>query len=321
MTQLEKSAVFYVEKIGWSIFPVMPLEKRPLGTLVPRGVKDATDNIEIIRSWWVSNPMANIGLPCGSINNILVIDIDGPNGEEALNSLEKTHGELPRTIEQTTGKGRHLLFEMPSGRIKNRVKIDTDIDIRSDGGYIVITPSIHPSGDQYQWKEGHKPYQIKPATLPDAWIEYLCESKDCTNSVKTLPVFIPKSSTGSTRWGEKRLVENCHDVSKTGQGGRNNALNLAAYRVGQAIASGHIDDQSARSELLKAALSCGLKETESIKTIDSGIKNGLSTPVMPKEETKYRMDPVGPNKEFDERRKSIQATEGLDKIDAEKRTL
>jgi hypothetical protein len=44
------------------------------------------------------------------------------------------------------------------------------IDLKGEGGYIVVAPSIHPSGNPYRWdgEEGHK-VLLHPANVP-AWL-------------------------------------------------------------------------------------------------------------------------------------------------------
>jgi len=53
-------------------------------------------------------PEANIGIVCGAVSGLVVIDVDGPDGEETLEALEADIGPLPETVEALTGKGRHL---------------------------------------------------------------------------------------------------------------------------------------------------------------------------------------------------------------------
>ena len=68
----------------WCVFPCMPGDKRPLGRLVPHGLKDATTDLDVIRSWWRAEPLANIALVTGLRFDAL--DVDGP---DALDRLER----------------------------------------------------------------------------------------------------------------------------------------------------------------------------------------------------------------------------------------
>ena len=64
------------------MFPVAVGDKRPLGGLAPRGLHDATIDIDVIRAWWRAVPNANIGLPTG--HHFDVLDVDGPAALDAL---------------------------------------------------------------------------------------------------------------------------------------------------------------------------------------------------------------------------------------------
>jgi hypothetical protein len=69
-----------------------------------------------------------------------------------LRKLEAEHGELPLTVEVITARGRHLYFKMPDRPVRNSAgKIAAGIDVRGDGGYTLLPPSIHPSGKKYCW--------------------------------------------------------------------------------------------------------------------------------------------------------------------------
>jgi len=56
----------------------------------PHGVKDATCNRARILAWWTRHPQANIGLATGHTFDVL--DIDGPEGAQAIRELAATHG-------------------------------------------------------------------------------------------------------------------------------------------------------------------------------------------------------------------------------------
>ena len=130
------AALWYARK-GWAVFPCNG--KVPA---CEHGVLEATSDEVAIRSWWSSTPH-NIGIATGQVSGIWVLDIDGEEGEESLVELEREHGALPTTVEQLTGKGRHLVFKYTQA-IRNRTAIRPGIDVRGDGGYIIAAPSYHP---------------------------------------------------------------------------------------------------------------------------------------------------------------------------------
>ena len=77
-------------------------------------------------------------------------------------------------MQLTGGGGVHYLFEYPEERISSSGKLGPGLDIKSDGGYIVVEPSIHLSGKAYAWEGSSDPLDgvaIMPA--PSAIVDRL----------------------------------------------------------------------------------------------------------------------------------------------------
>jgi hypothetical protein len=66
-----RAALAYA-RIGWRVFPVVPLAKVPA---CPHGVKDATTDPEQITRWWTRNPDRNVAIATGTPGPD-VLDID-----------------------------------------------------------------------------------------------------------------------------------------------------------------------------------------------------------------------------------------------------
>lgn len=164
---LLRAALSYAQELGWAVFPLKPGDKVPLTT---HGLKDATTDVEQITAWWTERPMANIGIATGEVSSIVVVDVDGPQGEAALARF----GFMPDTPSSLTGKGRHLIFRRPPDGLRNSAgRLGPQIDIRGDGGYIVAPPSVHPSGGKYAWSKGAHPLKVSVAEFPVQLLEHL----------------------------------------------------------------------------------------------------------------------------------------------------
>jgi len=151
----------YIQK-GWSVFPLAPRQKIPA---CAGGFLASSLDVDVVDKLWANRIDCNIGIATGERSGLFVLDIDGPAGEESLKALQEKYGSLPATRISYTGKGRHILFQMPHTPIRNSAgKLGKGLDIRANGGYIVAPPSIHPNGSIYQWS-GDDPVSDAPEWL------------------------------------------------------------------------------------------------------------------------------------------------------------
>lgn len=174
----KRLALAYAE-LGWRVHPLPPGQKAPPLT----GWQAlATTNPATVENWWTKRPPANVGIATGAVSGIVIIDIDGGGaGDYSLAALQDEHGTLPETCEQFTGHGRQLFFRHPGGTIKNRVALAENIDVRADGGYVVVPLSIHPNGQEYIWEASSDPTDgCSLADLPAGWVDLLVGTAEPT---------------------------------------------------------------------------------------------------------------------------------------------
>jgi hypothetical protein len=154
-------ALQYLSK-GWSVIPIGD-DKKPLIRWEEYQRRLPTE--EEIRAWWSQWPNANIGIVTGAISKLVVVDIEKDGNCEGL---------TPTVISRTGGGGFHYYYQHPGGVIKNSVKNLADkVDIRGDGGYAVAPPSMHKTGNRYEWEVG--PDDVDLAPLPDEIIKRIKE--------------------------------------------------------------------------------------------------------------------------------------------------
>ena len=140
-------------RIGRSV-PVFPLSGKV--PLVSGGFQAATQDEEEIQTWWSRWADAGIGVPTGEISGFDVLDVDGDEGVESLKQYEAEHGPVPDTYVVITGRGCHYYLEHDP-EMKNRAGFLPGLDVRGEGGYVVVPPSLHESGESYRWK-GESPW-------------------------------------------------------------------------------------------------------------------------------------------------------------------
>lgn len=136
---------------GLQVFPCGPRRKEPA---CAAGCNAATTDPGTIERWWREGPDYNIAIATGPASGVFVVDLDGIDAEAELRRLEAQHNVLPATVEAITPRpGRHIFFLYPaSGRVRNSAsRVAPGVDIRASGGYVVVPPSIHPSGRAYCW--------------------------------------------------------------------------------------------------------------------------------------------------------------------------
>ena len=148
-------AVYYAQK-GWAVFPLLPNSKKPA---TQHGFNDATTSVARVESWWRIHPDYNIGVATGKKSNGLVVidlDIDEEKGKDGYHELQQWQKEnktvLPDTIQSITGRGGNHMF-YHSDTPGTCSTSETGVDIRADGGYVVVPPSIHPNGRRYEWEQ------------------------------------------------------------------------------------------------------------------------------------------------------------------------
>ena len=159
------AALAYLSR-GWSVIPLAPRGKTPLVRWQEFQNRHATE--AEVRRWFSEHPDANIGVVTGAVSGIIAVDVDGEEGELALTSRVAA---LPVTLTNRSGRvgGFHLIYAHPGQPIKTRAQILPSVDVRGDGGYIVVSPSVHPTGAEYTWANA----DVAPQKVPDVLRELI----------------------------------------------------------------------------------------------------------------------------------------------------
>jgi hypothetical protein len=188
MKPIEANYIMEINKNNdLSAFKYHPCKAHGKTPLTPNGCKDASNDAQVIAQWKLQYPDCNWGIATGTVSGVFVLDVDinhsiGKYGDISLEELEKSHGKLPETATVLTGGGgKHLYFKMPQGvEIPcSAGKLGANLDLRSDGGYVISESSTHENGRTYEWEDGFDPIEdeMEFSDAPD-WLINLIKRSD-----------------------------------------------------------------------------------------------------------------------------------------------
>lgn len=198
-------AALYHARAGRPVFPCSAKDKKPAipKTAGGNGFKDATTDEALLRRWWAQYPEAVPGMPTGARVGVWVLDVDskpGKVGRDTLYQLVQTFGPLPDTVETITATGgSHLFFRHPrDGRTipnsasqlglghetwgsggypavpferldSGRLKVP-DLDVRGDGGYVILPGAVMADGRRYDWEGSSDPDEGAKVAEAPSWL-------------------------------------------------------------------------------------------------------------------------------------------------------
>lgn len=149
---MHNAAVEAVER-GWTIIPLSLQSKKPL--IGWKKYQTQPTTIEEVDDWFDNGvrtdsgnvvPIFNLALVTGAISGVIVLDCDN---EKAVEYAEKNDLTSPFVVH--TARGKHFYFSHPQhgqkftnqagGVTRNWPDVE-GLDLRGDGGYVVMPPSI-----------------------------------------------------------------------------------------------------------------------------------------------------------------------------------
>jgi hypothetical protein len=142
----EQAALSYLRR-GFNVLPIRREDKRPCVPWKDLQVRQVSR--DDVRTWYRQYPDAGVGIVCGRISGVVVVDGDPRNGA-GLAALTTRFPATPAV--QTGGGGRHYYFRVGSDAPVRKVPaLVPGVDLQGEASYVVAPPTIHPSGMPYQW--------------------------------------------------------------------------------------------------------------------------------------------------------------------------
>jgi hypothetical protein len=236
-------------------------------------VWQATTDTAVVRRWWRRWPAASVALRTGV--RFDVADVDGEDGVDALRAIltNATPALGAGPLARTGGGGWHLLFA-PTGYGSPK-RVLPGVDWRGRGGYVLVAPSGHPCGRRYRW--------IRPLTLELPQAPRVLRVLLAPPPLPAPRPLGPAVATIGGGYGPAALAAESARVRATppggkGRQGRNDALNRAAFKLGQLVQAGVLDADLVLAELLDAAVAAGLAPSRSARTIDKAMTAARAKP-------------------------------------------
>lgn len=255
-------------------------------------------------------------------DRVAVVDVDTKNGAAVEATLQwlKHHGVRVFAHVETPSGGAHLYVAGHSGLQTVHASGQRDglvgmpgVEILSRGTNVFLPGTDRP---KYQGT----PYRILWNHLEDLADVHPAEGESLVHLVAEHRVPRPAAQTNMppapVRAGDipnarqqqylDRLVANvCAELALTQSGGRNNALNAGAYRLGRFVAGAGLEEEEAIKRLLRAAEQNGSLAEDGhahcLATMRSGLRAGATKPAaVPEPDT----EPGGENR--------LESPEGLD---------
>ncbi len=257
---------------GWPVFPIRPRSKRP--PAVTNWENRATTDPARIARCWQHGPY-NVGIATGPAR-LVVIDLDVPKpghapppewarpgigeGADVLADLCERHGQpfpFGTFTVRTPRGGWHLYFTAPpDAQIRNSNGqhgrgLGWLIDVRAGGGYVVAP------GCPIELDDGRSgAYTLiddsPPAPLPEWLSGLLTRAHHATSPLGCIPTPAGRI-TDLDAYTRNALKGEIKRVRAAVPGGRNHALNKAAYNLGRLVGAGLLDADTAAAALYEAA--------------------------------------------------------------------
>ncbi|WP_033339158.1 bifunctional DNA primase/polymerase [Catenuloplanes japonicus] len=274
---------------GWPVF-VLGRSKRPVANcpacpkaevdpthdreacpcLACHGFYAATRDPQRIAAIVAAVPRGQLAVRTGAPSGLVVVDVDPAHGgTRTLFTLIQT-GMLPPTARVLTGSGGlHLYYAHPGQPIPcSQSMLGPGIDVRGDGGYAVLPPSIHQgTGCPYRWAPGGWPVEEMPPALVTACAP---EPTPAPSGAATDPVTL--ASAGGISYPDRLLDALLHRVRTAGEGRRRTTLYGVARGVAKMVAAGCLTSTDAEAVLTGAGREAGQSEREIRAAIAGGFR-------------------------------------------------
>lgn len=261
---------------GFSLFPIRPLSKIPLGSWKQFMQRRATPE-EL--AGWRSQASNNCGVATGAISGVIVVDCDNPEARAAVDARG-----VPDTLTIRTPRGTHLYFQHPGWPIHNKVGLmwegwqDLGVDIRGDGGLVVGPGSVYEPtpAERAKGKQAGLyavEHDVPMAPLPDWLLELLMPK------ASTVPVVSVSVAEHTSAYGKIVLAQKLADLRDCPDGAVSHQIYKTTVRIAELVAGGEITQEDGWDGLHEVLADKGLLDEDKANgTVQRAWAKGFDEP-------------------------------------------
>jgi len=225
---------------GYSVIPVKPNKKPYIPKWTPYQSTKPTK--EEILSWWQKWPEANVAVITGKVSDMIGIDVDTKDAFGRFEDYMPDGFETPMC--RTPRGGWHYWFKYEEG-FRTCSNVLEGVDIRADGGYLIVPPSENGNGEKYAWLDGLKPSDVDKQPIPEDNRQILIQALSSTSIYNAKDV--PKDKLVNISQQQSTLVN-----IGFGQGKRDDSL----FHVANSLVKGGMNNANVRYVLQFLAQHC-----------------------------------------------------------------
>ncbi|MDM4721328.1 bifunctional DNA primase/polymerase [Micromonospora sp. WMMA1363] len=271
---------------GWPVF-MLARSKRPLAgcercddkrgydghdrdacpCLTCHGFYAATTDPDRITAMVDAAPRGQLALRTGTASDVVVLDVDPRNGGRRGLATLVADGLVPRTAYVITGSdGLHLFYRHPGTPLAAKVPGVPGIDIKTDGGYVVLPPSIHQrTGRPYRWADRGPVQEMPPA------LATVCQPAPPPTIPTTPTPPVSTRSAGGISHPDLLLASHLDAVARAPEGHRRTTLYGASRGVARMILAHAIN----KDDGIAALTTTGRNADQTDRDIRAAIRGGF----------------------------------------------
>ena len=209
MSLTAKEAAIEYAKRGWGVIATSPGAKIPVADkeLQPNGSKSWTKDPEHIEKLFTLYPKAGVAIVTGEVSNLTIVDLDS---EDVMPKLKDAGLSIPKDAYRVkTPRGFHIYLKYDPELKQTASGFIEHLDIRSDGGYCLTSPTQMPD---------NKGYEVVVDGEPGTWPELTAYSKKfsrkpsvngtgaAVTSVADQPQWVTEALMGTTEGNRNDLL-------------------------------------------------------------------------------------------------------------------